>query len=182
MAKIEEEFQCPICLELAEDAVETECCNHAYCEEHAKTIAAGGGMCPTCRATPFRYRPAVMVRRLINNLPTECPFCKSATIQRGNLEDHKKTCSKRPTAYRAPQPPPNPAPTPAPPPPYASWRLVLWFCFFVSPAMLDLNIVRAPIGRSVHSLSLWCSLVHSLFRKLSRPLPPPTTHPSCLRR
>ena len=152
MDKIEEEFQCPICLVLAENAVETKCCNHAYCEEHAKTIAAGGGKCPTCRTTPFRYRPAVMARRIINSLPTECPFCKSSSIQRGNLEDHKKNCSKRPATYPAPQPP-----TPALPSPYASLRLVFCFCFFVSPAMLDLSTIRAPIGRSVHSLSLLCA-------------------------
>ena len=150
MAKIEEEFHCPICLSFAENAVETECCNHAYCEEHAKTIAAGGGKCPTCRATPFRYRPAVIVRRIINNLPTKCPFCKSKAIQRGNLEDHKKTCSKRPATYRAPQPPPKPAPTPALPPSYASWWLVFWFCFLFLQQCL--STVRAPIGRSVHRL------------------------------
>ena len=112
-AKIEDEFLCPICLELAEDAVETECCNHAYCEEHAKTIAAGGGTCPTCRTTPFRYKSAIMVRRMINNLTTECPFCKSSNVQRGNLEDHKRICLKRPSVDRAPAPQPSPKPLPA---------------------------------------------------------------------
>ena len=113
-SKIEEEFRCPICLEVAKDAVETECCNHAYCEEHAKTIADGGSSCPTCRKTQFRYRPAMMARRVIGNLPAECPFCES-TVQLGNLEDHKKICSKTPSTYRASQPAPNQYARPAPP-------------------------------------------------------------------
>ena len=107
-AKIEDEFKCPICLDLAENAVETECCNHAYCEVHAKPFEAKS--CPTCRTTPFRYKPAIIVRRMINNLTTECPFCKSSNVQRGNLEDHKRTCSKRPAADRGPAPQPSPVP------------------------------------------------------------------------
>lgn len=102
-SNFENEFLCPICLEVAEDAVETECCNHAYCEQHAKTIAENGGTCPTCRKSPFRYRPAIIVRRLIGNLPVTCPFCNSPTIQRGNLEDHKKSCKNSSVRYSTSQ-------------------------------------------------------------------------------
>lgn len=106
-SNFENEFLCPICLEVAEDAVETECCNHAYCDQHAKTIAAKGGTCPTCRKSPFCYRPAIIVRRLIGNLPATCPFCNSTTIQRGNLEDHKKSCRNSSVRYSSSQRTPN---------------------------------------------------------------------------
>lgn len=167
-AKIEDEFLCPICLEVAEDAVETECCNHAYCEEHATTIAAGGGACPTCRKTPFRYRPAIIVRRLIGNLPAECPFCKSTTIQRGNLEDHKKSCAKRPSTYRAPQTQAQPAPRVAPAPSPVLAQVPVYASFYSLRRLVTLILLRIS------------TYVRNAFRfiRAPRPVLPPRPQPA----
>ncbi len=87
----EEHFSCAICFEVAENAVESECCHNLFCEECAKQIK----QCPTCRKARFLTKTNILVRRMIEELEIECPFCNSL-LQRGNLEQHKKNCKDKP--------------------------------------------------------------------------------------
>ncbi|XP_065055130.1 uncharacterized protein LOC135683713 [Rhopilema esculentum] len=94
-----EGFACLICLETAEEAVETSCCHSIYCE---KCLSAVKGTCPQCRKQ-FTVDIAHAVRRLIGNLPTQCSFdgC-TAKVTRSERKDHEKRCEHR--LYKCPVP------------------------------------------------------------------------------
>ena len=87
----DDNFKCPICLDFAENAVESVCCHKIFCERCVHQL----DRCPTCKNPYFRITSNISIRRIIGEIPAECPFCKNG-IQRGNLEDHKANCSKRP--------------------------------------------------------------------------------------
>ena len=81
-----EQLKCPVCLEYAEDAVECVKCNSICCigcvfnSNTDKYIH-----CPLCRNTDMRvdnswYKEASFARKMINNVPANCPFeCEAKT-------------------------------------------------------------------------------------------------------
>lgn len=92
MEKEQEQFyKCPMCLEIAKDAVESECCNSIFCESCVKVIP--NRVCPLCRKGHLRYKSNIVIRRIVNSLKTECSECNEMTTY-GNLADHKKKCNK----------------------------------------------------------------------------------------
>lgn len=96
---MEKEFACAICFEVCNDAVETGCCHHIYCQNCVVSLTS----CPECRAEPFSCSPAIAIRRIISNLPYQCPNdgCNQMT-SRGNLKDHLVTCAY--TTFTCPGP------------------------------------------------------------------------------
>ena len=77
---------CPICLEVATNAVESECCTTIYCEQ----CAVLNRSCPTCRNSPFYMKPNMLARKMINSIPVKCD-CGS-DVARADLKEHQKLC------------------------------------------------------------------------------------------
>ena len=89
-------FRCAICLDTARDAVESDCCHQLYCAACTQQLSR----CPTCRQWDFSVRGNVIVRRLINEIPTPCEHCKQM-VARGDLDAHKVACARRQSACAA---------------------------------------------------------------------------------
>jgi len=102
--KMEDELKCAICLDIAENAVETSCCHHIYCQECLQEYANNQvfSTCPECRSL-FNILPSQLARRMIGNLLVCCPYegCDSQ-ITRSNVEDHKLLCQYRDIKCTAP--------------------------------------------------------------------------------
>ena len=96
---MEEEFTCPICMDVAEDAVETSCCHHIFCEECLVDVR--NNCCPQCRA-PLSAQPSHLARRLIGNMPVACPYKCDAKVTRSELKSHSNNCPQR--MYDCPSP------------------------------------------------------------------------------
>eukprot|EP01027_Heterolobosea_sp_BB2_P005270 GEZU01008081.1.p1 GENE.GEZU01008081.1~~GEZU01008081.1.p1 ORF type:complete len:224 (-),score=32.71 GEZU01008081.1:210-881(-) len=82
------EFVCPICLDIANDAVCTPCCHHILCESCSIPLTA----CPLDRTRftdHFKCTPNMFARRIITGLPIECevPGCGLITT-RGVIKTH----------------------------------------------------------------------------------------------
>jgi len=91
---------CPICLELADNAVETSCCHQIYCEYCLSVV--GRKPCPQCRQ-PFEMLISHIARRMIGSMPVQCPIkgCKMK-VMRSELKDHELHCVHR--LYKCPAP------------------------------------------------------------------------------
>lgn len=86
---MEDDLTCSICLDIASDAVETDCCHHIYCHACVGSL----DMCPTCRMK-LSFKPSIIIRRMIGKMPVRCPNAGcNATTTRSNLSDHKKSCA-----------------------------------------------------------------------------------------
>ena len=93
-----ESFRCAICLETARDAVDSDCCHQLYCAACTQRLT----QCPTCRRSPFTVRSNVMLRRLINEIPTPCEHCKKM-VALSDRDAHNAACEQRPIACTAPR-------------------------------------------------------------------------------
>ncbi len=91
-------LHCSICLDMAMDAVETDCCHQIFCE----TCLSQVDKCPSCRKSNFVSRANVFARRVIGVLPARCPFCENV-VQKDNLEEHIRVCDRRPFYCGAPE-------------------------------------------------------------------------------
>ncbi|XP_065055098.1 uncharacterized protein LOC135683691 [Rhopilema esculentum] len=95
-----EALVCPICLEIAEKAVETSCCHNVYCEKCLSMVI--NGPCPQCR-NEFQILASHVCRRMIGNLPAVCSFIGcTAKLTRSELNDHEQRCEHR--LYKCPAP------------------------------------------------------------------------------
>lgn len=63
-----EEVRCPICLNVAEDAVESVCCHHVFCYGCADGLHSF--TCPLCRRNDFRVKSNIPLQRVIHKLST----------------------------------------------------------------------------------------------------------------
>ena len=91
----EHHFECIVCLEIMEDAVEFLCCFNTCCEKCAQNLE----ICPCCRHTPLQYRPSIQVRRWIGCMPITCSYCSHNTT-RGEIKSHLKSCPQKPDTCR----------------------------------------------------------------------------------
>eukprot|EP01114_Cavostelium_apophysatum_P011822 TRINITY_DN2633_c0_g1_i2.p1 TRINITY_DN2633_c0_g1~~TRINITY_DN2633_c0_g1_i2.p1 ORF type:complete len:375 (+),score=8.36 TRINITY_DN2633_c0_g1_i2:48-1172(+) len=90
---MEREFECLICADILNDAVEITCCNSLCCQGcFDEVIKREDPLCPNCRAPKGGSRPNVPVRRMVSNLPAECPNRCGEKVTRGTLEEHKAKC------------------------------------------------------------------------------------------
>lgn len=84
-------FVCPMCLDVAKDAVESSCCNHVFCRQCFTVLTQQNGMftlCPLCRAV-LKCVEVPLIRRIINDLPWECPSkCNTPNLRRSDMEKH----------------------------------------------------------------------------------------------
>ena len=84
-------LECPVCLEVVTNPVCCAGCHHVLCEEHVPELRE----CPVCKAVPFKIVVDFGLRRIMEDLPFTCKFCKSP-IRKGNLDVHEANCPKRP--------------------------------------------------------------------------------------
>uniref|UniRef100_A0A7M5X796 RING-type domain-containing protein n=1 Tax=Clytia hemisphaerica TaxID=252671 RepID=A0A7M5X796_9CNID len=89
LKNFESHYSCPICLDIADDAVECTNCFKIYCGECTEGI----NTCPSCRCTPSAWQPSRIARQIIDNLKTDCPNdgCKEKPT-RSNLKVHLEKC------------------------------------------------------------------------------------------
>lgn len=91
--KLSEQLTCGICLDHAEEAVETSCCHHIFCRECLAKVK--NRICPQCRKT-FKALVAHLARRMIGEMETFCPN-KSCDVKtsRSELAYHLQKCQFR---------------------------------------------------------------------------------------
>ncbi|XP_057306330.1 E3 ubiquitin-protein ligase NRDP1-like [Hydractinia symbiolongicarpus] len=89
----ESSFICAICLEIADEAVETNCCHHLFCERCLNGMLERP--CPHCRKN-LKVEVAHFARRIIGNMMVECKHsgCE-LKISRSELEQHQSKCEHR---------------------------------------------------------------------------------------
>jgi len=86
-------LQCPVCLDLAENAMELSCCHALYCEFCINGIA--NKTCPSCRHPSITYTPSIMGRRLIGSMVINCPLGCGATLPKSNMKSHANSCAMK---------------------------------------------------------------------------------------
>ncbi|PRP84907.1 hypothetical protein PROFUN_07561 [Planoprotostelium fungivorum] len=95
-------FECPICQEPYNYAVETPCCGKCYCRDCLFQWLDKSADCPECRQ-PIKSReeckPNRAIQRMISSIPIPCPNAGSGCqdiINRGNVETHRTHCLYEP--------------------------------------------------------------------------------------
>ena len=85
----ESDLTCSICWDIADNAVETKCCSHIFCERCLVSIVS----CPLCCSKPFSYSLSTLARRLIGNLMIKCPNegC-GMNVARSDISQHNLLC------------------------------------------------------------------------------------------
>ena len=90
---MEEELACSICLEVAENAVETSCCHHIFCEKCLRRVLERE--CPQC-SKYFDILVSHVARRIIGNMPATCSFNECGMVlTRSNVKEHEQLCTYR---------------------------------------------------------------------------------------
>jgi hypothetical protein len=89
--KVNDFINCPICLEMIEDAMETPCCNNIFCEKCIIRTET----CPICtrRYNMYQLAPNIPMRRLINEIVISCKN-EGCEVQctKANLTKHNAIC------------------------------------------------------------------------------------------
>lgn len=89
----EASYTCAICLDIADEAVETNCCHHIFCEQCSSSML--GKPCPHCRNN-LKVEVAHFARRIIGNMVTECKNSGcDYKICRSEMKQHEKKCQHR---------------------------------------------------------------------------------------
>jgi len=88
----QEYLRCIICLELAEEALESLCCHNIYCESCVIATKLKKDSCPTCRKNGFSTAIAFLARKMINALPVNCSFGCGTTVPLLEMKTHKNKC------------------------------------------------------------------------------------------
>lgn len=86
-----DEMKCQICFELVECAIECVHCGQFFCGRHEPDLTN----CPFCRSSPLNIRESRALRRLVDQLPVNCTFCKQR-FTKGAIEIHRSHCAQRP--------------------------------------------------------------------------------------
>jgi len=90
---VEDTTTCPICLKLAENAMESECCGFIFCQKCIVRIEKRE--CPCCRESKFKYHPALGMRKLIKNLPVKCSYNCGFVDSYEKIKNHYFNCKFR---------------------------------------------------------------------------------------
>ncbi len=86
-------LQCPICLDIAKNAVECEACHNLMCDQCVSDLRKKE--CPACRKENFKVAPSILARRMIGAMPQQCPNLCGTTTTVSNMVDHLKKCTNR---------------------------------------------------------------------------------------
>ena len=90
---IEESAFCPICLKIAEDAMEAECCGQIFCNKCINKVESN--LCPICRRVNLKVHSSLTMRKLIKTLPVKCIHGCGFTDTMENIKKHYFVCKSR---------------------------------------------------------------------------------------
>jgi len=91
-----ERFKCPICLQVARNAISHDCGSALFCELCWVISQADDEKCPVCREDGRTVAPSYFERRSIKNLMVKCPNACGGTFALHDKARHlKDQCSKR---------------------------------------------------------------------------------------
>lgn len=90
--QMDEYIQCHICLEPAEDAVETECCHNVFCEGCIKIYGTKKHECPMCRQSNVKWNESPFIRQIVADKEVPCPYGCKKTIKKSEVKEHKSDC------------------------------------------------------------------------------------------
>lgn len=96
---LDEQFKCPICLEVCEKAVETPCCHNLFCRSCLLPEEHRIDHCPICKhpLQGTQIRENVPVQRMIADMPCSCRFAGcDAQLVRRNRAQHEAWCDFMP--------------------------------------------------------------------------------------
>ena len=96
---IGENFVCPICLQLATQAVEVTCCSKIYCQEHAESTFRKFKSCSCCKSPHMDWHPSGIARRVISEIKVPCDYCDKQ-IEFGSMPRHLAQCPQKPSSCK----------------------------------------------------------------------------------
>ena len=96
-------LQCGICLEVADDAVSPDCCDHLFCSAHLARWAEKRKSCPLCKKTfqaMCRSGAAKLARDVVECFLFPCPRseCRTTVLRKDmarHLENHARVDEHR---------------------------------------------------------------------------------------
>ena len=96
---IDDELKCPLCCGVLQDPIQSQKCEHAFCQKCINEWLKNSKTCPidenSLCSEQLEPIPRI-VRNIINHLKVKCDFSAEGCNSIVNLEDletHKKTCS-----------------------------------------------------------------------------------------
>eukprot|EP00668_Euglena_longa_P000864 GGOE01001047.1.p1 GENE.GGOE01001047.1~~GGOE01001047.1.p1 ORF type:complete len:951 (-),score=183.34 GGOE01001047.1:1955-4807(-) len=94
---VDDEFSCPMCLEVMEDAACLTRCGHSFCQPCLKRALQRKPECPTCRQQGEECVPNFTLRKLISSLMVKCYYdtC-SVKVPRSEVDAHAQKCPNAP--------------------------------------------------------------------------------------
>ena len=96
----DQDFYCPVSLEILLEPHQTLCCGHHISQEAANRLTREGKPCPMCKSENLAtHEDKYFKRSIINKLKVRCPHKKSGCDWMGELGDlnlHSNSCPKRP--------------------------------------------------------------------------------------
>jgi len=88
---MEENYDCVICFELAEEPFLSSCCDNLFC----KSCIGKLRNCPMCQKEGLKGKEAgKFVKRIIGNMAKKCPDCNQTTTV-SEFKTHIMKCPKK---------------------------------------------------------------------------------------
>ena len=88
---IEEHCYCPICMKVAKDAVESECCGNIFCLNCTKKLFS----CPICRKENLKLHQSLLMRKIIKSIPVKCIYDCGFIHTADLMDQHYINCQNR---------------------------------------------------------------------------------------
>ena len=96
----DQDFYCPVSLEILLEPQQTECCGQHISQKAADRLIKEGKPCPMCKDENFTtHQDKYFKRNTVNKLKVRCPHKKSGCVwvgELGDLNQHSTSCLNRP--------------------------------------------------------------------------------------
>ena len=96
----DQDFYCPVSLEILLEPHQTECCGQHISQKAADRLIKEGKPCPMCKDENFTtHQDKYFKRNTVNKLKVHCPHKKSGCVwvgELGDLNQHSTSCPNRP--------------------------------------------------------------------------------------
>eukprot|EP00667_Euglena_gracilis_P001704 EG_transcript_1709 len=94
---VDDEFSCPMCLEVMEDASCLTKCGHSFCHACLKRALQRKPECPTCRQQGEECVPNFALRKLVSSLMVKCYYHTCPVkVPRSEVDAHAQKCPNAP--------------------------------------------------------------------------------------
>ena len=95
----DQDFYCPVSLEILLEPHQTLCCGHHISQEAANRLTREGKPCPMCKSENLATQEDKYFNRKVKQLKVCCPHKKSGCVwvgELGDLNQHSTSCPNRP--------------------------------------------------------------------------------------